>query len=586
MYNAILKWSLNQSDGFDSEESRNGDGPALEPMSNERKEFLMRAMKQYIVNETERINDIVEILKFAPAQGSASSSASASGSKEDDAAPAASNYAAVIKAAVDIKVDGGEPDIAAMLEAVPATALADMKLEALRELRDRVEQVDNASFFAVNCNGKGELGLVLDLMLHHPSGRVRVAAAGVLSTVLQNNPAAQQKAAAIPGFVQVLLGLAVRGGRRETAAPAGVDAIVGKSLATGETVEEQAERMADLQTAAFAVLTSYVRGTNAVARLSLFLSPQVGGPEFLADVLRSIVPEEAATREEEQEEAGSEGVSRQQPHRWVRYTPSGATEHRQGWWRPLPANAAVDAGSEVAMDLTTGEQWLRYAGTGGDNDDDDDRDPNESTTGSRGGQLKVDNVNPRLVSKVVFFLQFILRELARSKDSEASVARLLHSRLQLTGTAGEALARLASNTSPEAAATSEAAATVLQLLLTLPQSEPAVKASEVILNGGGSALIELPSGEAPKAAATPAPSSSAEAAAEAAGHAADNAPARVGELLAVFVKRHGAAIKTACAEQEQALVESAGGDAEQLSYLEEPRNLFKALAQTVEKYSQ
>ena len=566
MYNAILKWSLNQSDGFDSEESRgsSGDGPALEPMSNERKEFLLRAMKQYIVNETERINDIVEILKFAPARAasSAASSGAASGSKEGDAAPAASNYAAVIKAAVDIKVDGGEPDIAAMLAAVPATALADMKLEALRELRDRVEQVDNASFFAVNCNGKGELGLVLDLMLHHPSGRVRVAAAEVLSTVLQNNPAAQQKAATIPGFLSVLLSLSVRGGRRETATSPGVEAIVGKSLATGETVEEQAELLGDLQAAAFSVLTSYVRGTNAAARLALFLSPQVGGPEFLAAVLRSIVPEEARTSEAEGEE---------DRHRWVRYTPSGASEHRPGWWRPLPPNAAVDAGSEVAMDLTTGEQWLRYAGK-------DDTDPNESA--SSGGQLDVDNINPRLVSKVVFFLQFILRELARSKDSEASIATLLHSRLQLTGTAGEALIQLASNTSAEAAATSEAAATALRLLLTLPQSAPAVKASDIILNGRGSALIELPSGKPPKTAA-PAASSSA-----AATHETDNAPARVGELLAVFVKRHGAAIQAACAQQEQALVESAAGDAEQLSYLEEPRNLFKGLAQAVEEHLQ
>ena len=54
-----------------------------------------------------------------------------------------------------------------------------------------------------------------------------------------------------------------------------------------------------------------------------------------------------------------------QSPRWTRYTPTGTTQPRDGWWRMLAqSEQAVDVGSEVAMDMTKGERWLRYPGAG------------------------------------------------------------------------------------------------------------------------------------------------------------------------------------------------------------------------------
>ena len=555
MYNAILKWSLNQADGFDDS------GATMEPMSQERKDFLQRAMKQYIVNETERINDIVEILKFAPppaAEASSGDNAAAAPDSASTSTPGANaNYTDVIKAAVDIKVDGGEPDISAMLRAVPPSALVDMKLEALEELRDRVEQVDNASFFACNCNGKGELELVLDLLVNHPSGKVRVAAGQVLSTVLQNNPVAQARAQDIPQFMQTLFAIARGRGVPGASTPEAA------TLASGESPEEQQALEQDLRTAAFGVLSSFIRGANASARLAHFLSTSVGGPEFLADVLASTLTDH-----------------------WQRYTPRGTSKPRKGWWRKLPAGTPVPRGSEVALDLTDGSQYLKYAGEG---------DPDH-----RG-------INTRLLSKVVFFVQYVLREISASKDGDRAMATLLH-RLRLAGDAGASLAALAADTNPDAAASSEGAATTLLLALQVPETAagastssapkkrqsaaaPATPAaaqavsasssggggsssnnSSVIMNGGGTAIVSVPEGWANASESAPA--------------VAASSAAQVGtvsDFKAAVRRSLGPAIRTACEEQEKALVASAGGDEEQLSYLEEPRALFKSLLKAVEQ---
>lgn len=476
MYNAILKWSLTQSDGFTSDETT--EGKTTEPMSEERKAFLRKAMDTYIVNETQRINDIVEILKFEPGKQADVAKGGSTSEKGDTV----ENYSDVIKAAVDIKVSGGTPDIQAMLAAVPASAVTEMKLEALTELEERVEQVDNATFFACGCNGNGELELILALIRKHPSSQVRAAAGSVLATVLQNNEESQSRASKIPGFVASLV-----------------------SIVRDPTSDHA------VQTKAFGVVTSYVRGSNPAARVAEFLSPQVQGPELISAILAS---------------TQARGV-------WQRYTPSFASTPRKGWWRQVPQGEAVERGSEISLDFANGINWVKYSGEG---------DP--SKEGS--------NVNERLVKKAIFFLQFLLREIAKGRASNP--AEVLQ-RLNLVGPAGEALVEFAGNVEQDAVEVSEGSARVLLQFLQLPDTATGAATAGASTS---TAIVSVKQddendttqqGEKDVGGAAPVPKVT---------------------LKALFRKRFASTLASACEAQRKALTG--------LEYVEEPLELFKSLS--------
>jgi hypothetical protein len=49
---------------------------------------------------------------------------------------------------------------------------------------------------------------------------------------------------------------------------------------------------------------------------------------------------------------------------WVRYTAAGEAQPKEGWWRLLAQGEAVERGSEVTMNMSTGQSWVKYSGPG------------------------------------------------------------------------------------------------------------------------------------------------------------------------------------------------------------------------------
>lgn len=524
MYNAILKWSLSQTDGFTNETARENDTDtktAAEPMSEERRDFLMKAMKQYIVNETERINDIIQILKYKSAGTTAPNTYTGDTTMK--------SYHEVIKTAVDVKVNGGQPDIASMLSAVPAQALNEMKIDALLELQERVEQMDNACFFACTCNGSGEIELVLDLMLKHPSWRVRIESARVLSTVLQNNATAQTRAGKISDFLQKVINA--------------IDAASANLLNNGSSKhdDELLGQIHDMQTSGFSVITSYIRGENASIRVNEFLS--VKGIELLWKIFLS--------------------SQSQSQCEWQRYTPAGKKQPREGWWRQIPHDTLIPAGSEVAMDMSQGVSWLRYAGNG---------DPPAPSSSQN-------KTNPRLMNKVLFFLQFLLREFAKSKES-SFVASILN-RLDINGNVGEILLKMAADI--DAPELSERAAQVLLKIFQIPAEQGSVLKSNDQTNKVSDAVKPMSSPlRDSKALVVIDTDSDTSTAINKDDTTQLQKPSRkqltISEFRVTFKNNHGAKVQHACEVQRVALLASTNGDPEQMEYIQEPLDLFEALS--------
>merc|ERR1712188_352419 len=90
------------------------------------------------------------------------------------------------------------------LKDVPAAQLPKIKLDALCELSERIEQIDNAIFFACGAGGSGELPLLFAL-LKDGSTPLQTEACNVLKIILQNNPKCQEKALKIGGMNVLLL---------------------------------------------------------------------------------------------------------------------------------------------------------------------------------------------------------------------------------------------------------------------------------------------------------------------------------------------------------------------------------------------
>lgn len=154
----MLKWSLAQSDGTRASEVR--------PMSEHDKKWLEEALQSLTVDEVKRMRELASIL--------------------------------------------------AVPEGVAATSEA-ARFAALQELQDFVESIDNAkNLFAI-----GAFDAVVGC-LRSSSAKIRRAAASTLSTVVQNNPKAQEWA--LEGGLATALLVALADAEARLLLPAGAAA--------------------------------------------------------------------------------------------------------------------------------------------------------------------------------------------------------------------------------------------------------------------------------------------------------------------------------------------------------------------------
>jgi hypothetical protein len=269
---------------------------------------------------------------------------------------------------------------------------------------------------------------------------------------------------------------------------------------------------------------------------------------------------------------------------WERYTPQYTSTPRDGWWRRVPQGEVVDRGSEIAFDFANGVNWVKYKGEG---------DP--SAEGSE--------INERLVKKALFFLQFLLRSAAQGRAGNA--AHLVQ-RLNLTGPAGAALVEFVGNTSLDAVDTSEGAAKALLLFLQLVDDQPTSSSQAAVAGVFAAAttssappststdIVSIPKddGDTNSSSALtstaivsiPVDNSDANTSSVSAAQPSEALPSsassglRLASYQTSFSEKFSAKLAAACDAQQKALIDSTGGDKEQLEYVQEPLQLFKSLA--------
>ena len=205
MYKALLKWSLAQTDGT------SGPSTAM-PMSDEKRKFLAAAMESYVLDETKRIQDILTILKYQR-------SAPVVAEEQPPKPPPASvptpipttaptlPYSQIVAGAVAARLTQKKKETTFIVDSLSnasAAKLQEIKVDALRELSDRIEQIDNATYFACGAGGSGELP-VLFSFLKDGATPLQAEACNVLKIILQNNPKCQEKALKIGGMNVLLL---------------------------------------------------------------------------------------------------------------------------------------------------------------------------------------------------------------------------------------------------------------------------------------------------------------------------------------------------------------------------------------------
>jgi len=189
MYNAILKWSLAQQDEQPDESSS---AERVQSMSQERKDWLKKALAHYVVDETQRMKDIVTILEFKPQEHTPVVSELDEGSSRTSGTSSTTkvSYMQILKDSVDAKMSGSDPNINKTLNSIPREALVEIRVQALDELDERIEQIDNALYFGTKDGGDGRLPLLCSI-LEHGEDVEKVGAATVLGTLFQNNPDCQ-----------------------------------------------------------------------------------------------------------------------------------------------------------------------------------------------------------------------------------------------------------------------------------------------------------------------------------------------------------------------------------------------------------
>lgn len=164
----LMKWSMKYSDGTAPSK--------FKEITKEDRDFLEKVLKEGVMDETERMRQILRIL---------------SGEHPN---------------VVFAKDEDDEDDVAQKKQIEEATEeeLAEYKDALLDELLTRVDQIDNAMNF-VKMKG---LTTLIDLMQHNDRASTRALAAEVASVVVQNNPFCQN-AAVECGLIEVLCALAV-----------------------------------------------------------------------------------------------------------------------------------------------------------------------------------------------------------------------------------------------------------------------------------------------------------------------------------------------------------------------------------------
>ena len=161
----LLKWSMKYQDGTHESD--------FTEMSQEKKEFLEKVMKDGIMDENERIQ---QILRICDGEHPSVVFAKEGDDDEDTAQP--------------------EPE-------VTAEELAEYKDSLLDELLTRIDQIDLAQNF---CKMKG-LVTMIKLIKENDRASTRALAAEVCSVVVQNNPFCQNAAVDVD-LLEVLCALA------------------------------------------------------------------------------------------------------------------------------------------------------------------------------------------------------------------------------------------------------------------------------------------------------------------------------------------------------------------------------------------
>lgn len=166
----LMKWSMKYSDGTAPSE--------FKEIKKEDRDFLEKVLKEGVMDETERMRQILRILR---------------------------GEHPLVVFAKDNDESDNESDAAnqQQLEEATPEELADYKDALLDELLTRVDQIDNAMNF-VKMDG---LVVLRDVMQQPDRASSRALAAEVASVVVQNNPFSQS-AAVESGLVDVLCTLA------------------------------------------------------------------------------------------------------------------------------------------------------------------------------------------------------------------------------------------------------------------------------------------------------------------------------------------------------------------------------------------
>lgn len=160
----LMKWSMKYSDGTAPSE--------FKEIKKEDREFLEKVLKEGVIDETERMRDILRILR--------------------------GEHPSVVFAK-----DDDDDETKQQVEDATEEELADYKDALLDELLTRVDQIDNAMNF-VKMQG---LAVLRDVVQQNDRASTRALAAEVASVVVQNNPFCQD-AAVEGGLVEVLVALA------------------------------------------------------------------------------------------------------------------------------------------------------------------------------------------------------------------------------------------------------------------------------------------------------------------------------------------------------------------------------------------
>ncbi|ETI38050.1 hypothetical protein L917_15408 [Phytophthora nicotianae] len=161
-WQALMKWTMKHTDGTTPTEAT--------PISEDKRRFLEMVMNEGVIDENERVKDILRILEG-----------------EDPRL-------------VFAKEDG---TIADEDNSPSPEELAQYKDTLLDELLTRIDQIDNAQNFVK----MGGLRIMINVIKKYEQASSRALAAEVCSVVVQNNPYCQD-AAVESGLLEVLCGLA------------------------------------------------------------------------------------------------------------------------------------------------------------------------------------------------------------------------------------------------------------------------------------------------------------------------------------------------------------------------------------------